>query len=85
MAASAILLAVVAYDSRVALVLSRRDLYALALLDDKMQGMDSVALYGHWRRVCPDTVGVLVKAFAAAIGQVLSELVKFGRLIPRGF
>jgi hypothetical protein len=47
MAASAILLVDVAYDSPATLELSRRHPYAPALLDSKMQGMDSVGLYGH--------------------------------------
>jgi CheY-like chemotaxis protein len=55
----------VAYDSPAALKLSRRHPYGLALLDYKMQVIDSVELYGHLKRVHADTVGVLVTTFAA--------------------
>jgi CheY-like chemotaxis protein len=67
MAASAILLVVVdvAYDGPTALELSRRHPYRLALLDYKIQGMDSVELWGHLKRVYADKVGILVTAFAA--------------------
>jgi hypothetical protein len=64
-AASAILLVAVAYDGPAILKLSRRHPCGLALLDYKMQGMDSVERYGHLKRVHADTVGVLVRAFAA--------------------
>jgi hypothetical protein len=56
-----------------------------------MQGTDSVELYSHLKRAHADTVGVLVTALAAdatvqrqtaAIRQVLSKPVEFGRLIP---
>jgi hypothetical protein len=67
MAASAIPLVDVdvAYDGPVILKLSRRHPYGLALLDYKMQGIDSVERYGHLKRVQADAVGVLVRAFAA--------------------
>jgi hypothetical protein len=55
----------VAYDGPAALKLSRRHPYGLALLEYKMQGMDSVERYGHLKRVHADAVGVLVRAFAA--------------------
>ena len=61
MAASAILLVdvEVAYDGPAALKLSRRDPCGLALLDYRMQGMDSVDLYGLEKRVAhePKSVG----------------------------
>ena len=66
MAASANPIVDVVYDSLAALKLSRRHLYGLALLDYKMQGMDSVERNGHLKRAHADTVGVLVTSFAAA-------------------
>jgi CheY-like chemotaxis protein len=90
MAASATLLVDVASDGPAAQERSRRHPSGLAFLDYQMQGMDGVELCVHLRAVRADPVGVLVTAFAAtvhaasraAIRQVLSELVEFGRLIP---
>jgi DNA-binding NarL/FixJ family response regulator len=91
MAASANPIVDVVYDSLAALKLSRRHLYGLALLDYKMQGMDSVERNGHLKRAHADTVGVLVTSFAAATTvhaasragtrQVLPWPVELGRLI----
>jgi two-component system, NtrC family, response regulator HydG len=82
----------VAHDGPAALDLSRRQPYGLALLDYKMPGMDGVELYGHLKHVHPNTVGVLVTAFAAedtmqaadraGIRRVLPKPVDFRRLIP---
>jgi CheY-like chemotaxis protein len=82
----------VAYDGPTALDLSRRRPYGLALLDYKMPGMDGVELYGRLKQLQPDTVGVLVTAFAAegtlraaseaGIRRVLPKPVDSGRLIP---
>jgi hypothetical protein len=83
MAASAIFLVDAAYDSRLALKRSRRDPYAFALLNGKIQGMDNAELDGHRMCVCPDTEALLLTAFVAAIRQVLSKRVEFGCLISR--
>jgi CheY-like chemotaxis protein len=82
----------VAYDGPSALELARRQIYALALLDYRMPGMDGVELYGRLKEVQADTVGCLVTAFAAGdtveaaaragIRRVLPKPVDFGRLIP---
>jgi CheY-like chemotaxis protein len=94
MATSAILLVDVGLvcGGPAALELSRRHPYGLAFLDYKTQGMGGVELCGHLKPVHPDTVGVLVTAFAAGatahaasragIRQVLSRPVESGRLIP---
>lgn len=81
----------VANDGPAALELSRRRPYGLALLDYKMPGMGGVELYGHLKQVQPDTVGVLVTAFAedmlqaagrAGIRRILPKPVDFRRLMP---
>jgi CheY-like chemotaxis protein len=81
----------VAYDSPAALELSRRQPYALALLDFLLPGMDGLELFGRLQQVRADTVGVLVTAVAAdtmqaaaraGIRRVLPKPVDFGRLIP---
>ena len=82
----------VAHDGPGALELSRRRVYALALLDFKLPGMDGVELYGHLRRLRADTVGVLVTGFAsdetaraaagAGIRRLLPKPVDFGELLP---
>jgi CheY-like chemotaxis protein len=46
----------VANDGPATLELSRRNSSGLALLDYKMQGMDSVESYDHVKRVHADTV-----------------------------
>jgi CheY-like chemotaxis protein len=81
-----------AHDGPAALELSKGNLYRLALLDDKMPGMDGVELYGHLQQVQADTVDVLATTFAAdatiqeavraGIRRVLPKPVDFGHLIP---
>jgi CheY-like chemotaxis protein len=91
MAASAIPLVDVASDGPAARERSLRHPSGLAVLNYKMQGMDSVELCGHLQGVRADPVGVLATAFAATvhpasragIRQVLSEPVELGRLLPR--
>jgi len=75
-----------------ALELVRRKRYDVALLDMKMPGMDGLTLYREIRKLQPDTVALIVTAYAsgrtaddalkAGAWQVLSKPVDLSKLLP---
>jgi len=82
----------VAYDGPAALELASQNLFALALLDYKMPGMNGVEVYRRLRRLWAATVGILVTAFAgqetiddaseAGLRSVIPKPVDFDQLLP---
>ena len=82
----------VAYAGPAALVLFKRQSYALALLDFKLPGMNDVQLCRHLKQGRAKMVGILVTAFAssetiidaseAGMRQVIPKPLNFAYLIP---
>ncbi|HZV05428.1 MAG TPA: response regulator [Gemmataceae bacterium] len=80
-----------ALDGFAALELARNKCYDIALLDLKMPGMDGLTLYRELRKMCAETVAIVVTAYAskataeealaAGAWQVLPKPVDFPRLM----
>jgi DNA-binding NtrC family response regulator len=80
-----------ANDAATALALVERNRYDVALLDLKLPGTDGVELFRRIRKAQPETVGVIVTAYAtpdaeataaqAGASQVLSKPVNFTKLL----
>lgn len=80
-----------ALDGFAALELARNKRYEIALLDLKMPGMDGLTLYRELRKLCSETVAIVVTAYAskataeealaAGAWQVLPKPVDFPRLL----
>lgn len=80
-----------ALDGFAALKLARQKCYDIALLDLKMPGMDGLTLYRELRKICAETVAIVVTAYAskaaaeealaAGAWQVLPKPVDFPRLL----
>ena len=72
-----------AHDGDTALDLVRRKNYDVALLDLKMPGMDGLALYRAIRKLCSQTVAIIVSAYAS--GGTRDEALAAGawHVIPR--
>jgi CheY-like chemotaxis protein len=80
-----------ALDGFAALGLARKKCYDIALLDLKMPGMDGLALYRELRKLCAETVAIVVTAYAskataeealaAGAWNVLPKPVDFPRLM----
>jgi CheY-like chemotaxis protein len=80
-----------AYDGFAALELARKKRYEIALLDLKMPDMDGLTLYRELRKICAETVAIVVTAYAskamaeealaAGAWQVLPKPVDFPRLM----
>jgi CheY-like chemotaxis protein len=81
-----------ALDGFAALELARKKPYDIALLDLKMPSMDGLTLYRELRKLCSETVAVVVTAYAskataeealaAGAWQVLAKPVDLRRLLP---
>jgi CheY-like chemotaxis protein len=81
----------IALDGFAALDLARKKSYDIALLDLKMPGMDGLTLYRELRKLCSETVAIVVTAYAskataeealaAGAWQVLPKPVDFPRLL----
>ena len=82
----------IAYDGYAALELAHKKRYDVALLDLKMPGMDGLTLYRELRKLCSETVAIVVTAYAskataeealaAGAWQVLAKPVDLERLLP---
>ncbi len=80
-----------ALDGFAALELANKQCYDIALLDLKMPGMDGLTLYRELRKLCSQTVAIVVTAYAskataeealaAGAWQVLPKPVDFPRLL----
>lgn len=80
-----------ALDGFAALQLARNKCYDIALLDLKMPGMDGLTLYRELRKLCAETVAIVVTAYAskataeealaAGAWQVVPKPVDFPRLL----
>jgi CheY-like chemotaxis protein len=80
-----------ALDGFAALELARKKTYDIALLDLKMPRMDGLTLYRELRKLCAETVAIVVTAYAskamaeeamaAGAWQVLPKPVDFPRLL----
>jgi two-component system response regulator HydG len=80
-----------AYNGFAALELVRKKRYDIALLDLKMPGMDGLTLYRELRKICAETVALVVTAYAtkamaeealaAGAWQVLPKPVDLPRLM----
>lgn len=72
-----------AHDGPSALELVRRTPFDVALLDLKMPGMDGLTLYREIRKVCPETVAILVTAYAG--GSTAEEAISAGawKVLPK--
>jgi DNA-binding NtrC family response regulator len=82
----------IANDGFSALEMARKKRYEIALLDLKMPGMDGLTLYRELRKLCSETVAIVVTAYAskataeealaAGAWQVLAKPVDLERLLP---
>ena len=59
----------VAHDGRSALEMIRKHPYRVAVLDYRMPGMDGLTLCREVRKLCADTVAIIVTAYAGGIGS----------------
>ena len=63
-----------AHDGAAALQLVRQKSYDVAVLDFKMPGMDGATLYERIRQLRPETIGILVTAYAGDDGVVRAKM-----------
>ena len=73
----------VVHDGPSALELVRRESFDVALLDLKMPGMDGLTLYREIKKLCPETVAMLVTAHAG--GSTTEEALLAGawKVLPK--
>lgn len=82
----------VAHDAQSALQMINHQTYDVALVDFKMPGMDGATLYSEIRRRQPETVAIMITAYAGSDGaqraldagtwRVLRKPLDFSQLLP---